>query len=148
MTAPQLLTFLAIFLGVRVAVAQSSDPPSQPTANELVRMTVTNELKQQAADHSHWMFRMQHEEPGKKVVEEIIETSHGNLDRLLERNGRPLTTRSRNTGDFSSLFMILNAWPRKSGSASTMRRRHKHCSKSFPTPCCLSRRVDKVTWST
>jgi hypothetical protein len=92
MIASKLLIILLASVTTHAAVAQAGRLPSQSSVNELVRRMVSNELKQQAADHSHWMFRLQHEEPGNTLVKQVIETSQGNLERLLERDGKPLTT--------------------------------------------------------
>lgn len=80
---------LVLSCPVWLAHADSGRQPSSP-AQELVQRVVSNELNGQSADHSHWMYRMQHEESGNSVVKEVIETSQGNLERVVERNGRPL----------------------------------------------------------
>jgi hypothetical protein len=69
-----------------------SGPPLAPqgTAQELVQRVVNTELSSQAADRSHWMYRMRHQESGTDVVKEVIETNQGNLERLVERDGKPL----------------------------------------------------------
>jgi hypothetical protein len=62
----------------------------QAPADELVQRVVNKELSAQAADRSHWMFRMRHQESGVDVAKDVIETNQGNLERLVERNGKPL----------------------------------------------------------
>jgi hypothetical protein len=64
-----------------------------------MRKVVTHELSAQAADHSHWMFRMQHDEGGNSVVKEVVETTDGNLERVVERNGKPLTAAEQKEED-------------------------------------------------
>jgi hypothetical protein len=56
---------------------------------------VTNELKFQAEDHGHWMYRLEKEESGKKQVLQILETNNGSLSRLLSVDGRPLDTKQQ-----------------------------------------------------
>jgi hypothetical protein len=80
---------LVLFCPALLAHADSGRQHSSP-AQELVQRVVANELNGQSADHSHWMFRMQHEESGNSVVKEVIETANGNLERVVERNGKPL----------------------------------------------------------
>jgi len=65
------------------------------SANELVRQVVTNEMKFQNEDHSHWMYQLEKEESGKKQVQEILETKNGSLSRLLSIDGRPLDTKQQ-----------------------------------------------------
>ncbi|MGA8149629.1 MAG: hypothetical protein WB952_01535 [Terriglobales bacterium] len=59
-------------------------------AHELVRKVVINELKVQSGDLSHWMYRLEKEESGRRQVEEIVETNDGSLSRLLSIAGHPL----------------------------------------------------------
>jgi hypothetical protein len=65
------------------------------SANELVRRVVANELKSQADDHGHWMYRLVKEESGRKQVQEILETNNGSFTRLLSIDGRPLDARQQ-----------------------------------------------------
>lgn len=60
------------------------------SAVNLARNVVTNELKVQGEEHSHWMYRLDKEESGRKQTLEILETNNGSLSRLLSLNGRPL----------------------------------------------------------
>jgi hypothetical protein len=65
------------------------------SAGELARRVVTTELKVQDEDHSHWMYRLEKEESGRKQVEEILETNKGSLSRLLSIAGRPLDAKQQ-----------------------------------------------------
>jgi hypothetical protein len=65
------------------------------SADELVRKVVTKELKFQAEDHCHWMYRLEKEESGNKQVQEIVETNNGSLSRLLSIDGRPLDAKQQ-----------------------------------------------------
>jgi hypothetical protein len=64
-------------------------------ANELVRRVVVNELKSQIEDHDRWMYRLEKEESGRKMAQEILETSDGSLSRLLSVGGHPLDTQQQ-----------------------------------------------------
>jgi hypothetical protein len=56
-----------------------------------VRVVVGNELRSSEKDHSHWMYRDHDVEPGKNVVKECVDTSGGQLCRILQRDGHVLT---------------------------------------------------------
>ena len=85
-------TLAIILLGV--PASPQSVPSSQVSANDLTRRVITNELKFQD-DHTNWMYRLEKEQYGKKLVEEIIETKTGSLSRLLSINDRPLTAKQQ-----------------------------------------------------
>ena len=84
-----------ILLGTTV----SPQSVREGSANDLVRRIVTNELKAQDEDHSHWMYRMEVEDREKREVREIIETQYGDLSRLLYVNGRPLSEEEQRKED-------------------------------------------------
>ncbi|MGC2195940.1 MAG: hypothetical protein WA628_14780 [Terriglobales bacterium] len=65
------------------------------SANELARKVVTNELKIQAEEHGHWMYRLEKEESGRKQVQEILETNNGSLSRLLSIGGHPVDAKQQ-----------------------------------------------------
>jgi hypothetical protein len=68
---PAAFTLAIILLGI--PARPQSAPSGQVTANELARRVISNELKFQG-DHTNWMYRLEKEQYGKKLVEEIIET--------------------------------------------------------------------------
>jgi hypothetical protein len=71
------------------AAAVSSNP------QQLVRTVVGNELRNTQNDHSHWMYRDHDIEPAKNVVKACVETSAGQLCRVLERDGHVLTSQEQ-----------------------------------------------------
>lgn len=75
----------------------AGEPVVTPAVNpqDLVRAVVWNELRSSEKDHSHWMYRDHDVEPGKNVVKECVETSAGQLCRLLERDGHVLSEAER-----------------------------------------------------
>src|SRR6202795_3381881 len=89
-------TLTVVLLGV--PARPQSVPSSQVSANDLARRVITNELKFQD-DHTHWMYRLEKEQDGKKQVKEIIETKEGSLSRLLSINDRPLTAKQQREED-------------------------------------------------
>jgi hypothetical protein len=77
------------------ALSQTDSERLGMSANELARRVVTNELKFQAEEHGHWMYRLQKEESGRKQVLQILETNNGSLSRLLSIDGRALDTKQQ-----------------------------------------------------
>jgi len=88
----------AILLGSS-ALAQPDFEKPGISAHELARRVVTNELKFQAEDHGHWMYRLEKEEFGRKQVLQILETNNGSLSRLLSIGGRGLDLQQQEKED-------------------------------------------------
>ncbi|MBV9481697.1 MAG: hypothetical protein JO249_13230 [Acidobacteria bacterium] len=70
--------------------AAASDP------QQLVRAVVGNELRASETDHSHWMYRDHDVEPAKNVVRTCVDTSGGQICRVIERDGHVLTREEQN----------------------------------------------------
>jgi hypothetical protein len=77
------------------ALSQSDSVRVEISAADLARKVVTNELKVQDEEHSHWMYRLEKEESGRKQAQEILETNNGSLSRLLSIDGRPLDAKQQ-----------------------------------------------------
>ena len=85
-------TLLSAALLLLLPAAESRQPP----ATQLVRHVIAHEMQAENQDHSHWMFRLQETKPGTGArTEEVIETPHGWVRRLLAINGRPPTPQER-----------------------------------------------------
>jgi hypothetical protein len=66
------------------------EPRTDP--NRWVRHAVENELRAEQQDTSHWMFRLRTQQPNRKAeVDEVAETTQGDLKRPLILDGRKLT---------------------------------------------------------
>jgi hypothetical protein len=89
------IVIVIVILFASSVLPQSDSERLGMSANELARRVVTNELKFQAEDHGHWMYRLQKEENGKKQVLQILETNSGSLTRLISVGGRPLDARQQ-----------------------------------------------------
>jgi hypothetical protein len=89
------VAIVTIILLASSALSQSESERLGLSAGDLARKVVTNELKFQNEDHGRWMYRLEKEESGKKQVQEILETNHGSLSRLLSMDGRPLDAKQR-----------------------------------------------------
>ena len=64
-------------------------------AVDLARKVVTNELRVQNEEQSHWMYRLEKAESGRKQIQKILETKNGSLSQLLSIDGHPLDARQR-----------------------------------------------------
>jgi hypothetical protein len=84
------LSYLAL-IAVLICAAQVSSAAERADPEQLIRAVVGNELRASEKDHSHWMYREHDVEPGKNVVQECVDTSEGQVCRVLERNGHELT---------------------------------------------------------
>jgi hypothetical protein len=73
-------------------VPSAAAPDNSPSAKDLLRAVVENELKEQAADHSHWAYESKSPASGKGCKEtHVIQTKDGEIGRLVAIDGRPLT---------------------------------------------------------
>jgi len=62
---------------------------------DLARQVVTNELRVQNEEQSHWMYRLEKAESGTKQIQKILETKNGSLSQLLSIDGQPLDAKQR-----------------------------------------------------
>lgn len=95
------LLLLTIFFFVPSWVAHSAAAPiglphasaaaKEPDPQELVKRMVQNELNAAKNDSTHWRFRKLDAKPDKKETWDVIETKSGEIQRLLEIDGHPLT---------------------------------------------------------
>jgi hypothetical protein len=86
---------LTIILFTPNALSQSGFVEVKMAAVDLVRGVVTNELRVQAEEQNHWMYRLEKVEAGRKQVQNILETNNGSLSQLLSIDGHPLDARQR-----------------------------------------------------
>ncbi|WP_433975208.1 hypothetical protein [Tunturiibacter lichenicola] len=68
--------------------AQESKDSKDP--REIVRVAMNAELDADLNDHSHWRYR-DSQKDGTDTVSIVVETGHGSVKRLIEKNGRPLS---------------------------------------------------------
>ena len=67
----------------------------QRNARGLVQSIVNNELKQDASDHSHWMFRDANKVHGKSTVKLVVQTAEGAVKKTIQINGHALSPQQR-----------------------------------------------------
>jgi hypothetical protein len=66
--------------------------PSPEPPEELVRRVITNEVRAEDQDHSHWMFQLETAtKNSQKEIDEVLETKDGDLKRPIQINGRKLS---------------------------------------------------------
>lgn len=92
------VTWGICFASILLATGAAGQARMAP--NQLVRQVIAHELQAENKDHSEWMFRLQHTGADRQTkTEEVIETPHGWVRRLLAINGRPLTPEQRAQDD-------------------------------------------------
>jgi hypothetical protein len=84
---PSCIILLPALLLAVPARGQSSDPK----ALAAVRAAVASELSANQTDKSNWMYRDHDSVPGKDAVYQAVETPQGELRRMIELNGKPLS---------------------------------------------------------
>jgi len=72
---------------------QSPEPVS--SAQDLARKVVTNEARMSKEDQSLWSYQKTTRKAGGDEERAVIQTKHGDLDRLLLVNGKPLDAREQ-----------------------------------------------------
>jgi len=117
-TSAVALFLVSILLCSAAAQDQSERTPSNEPAQDLVRRVVTNELRSEQQDHSHWMFRLDTRRPnGQEEVDEVVETKDGDLKRALLMNGRNLTSEQREKADKRLQQLVHNPEPLRKARA-------------------------------
>jgi len=82
---------------------------SQPAALEALRSAVAAELEAAHTDKSIWMYRDRDDTPDKRGTYQTIETREGELRRLIELNGQPLTPAAAQAEDNRILKFVADA---------------------------------------
>jgi len=85
----------AVILLAPNALSQSGSPEVEMQALDLARNVVTNELRVQNEEQSHWMYQLEKAEDGRKQIQKILETKNGSLGQLLSIDGHPLDAKQR-----------------------------------------------------
>lgn len=88
------LVSATLFIGAAAGQARPQQPPDQ-----LVRQVINHEVQAEEHDNSYWMFRLQQTQSGAPQTQEVVETPHGWVRRLLAVNGKPLTSQERAKDD-------------------------------------------------
>jgi hypothetical protein len=83
-----------------LALAQShtpseTQPPLPQDATQYARDIIQHQLQAEAADHTHWRYRIHREDEKGSQDRDVIDTKEGQIARTLFINGQPLTTEQR-----------------------------------------------------
>src|SRR6201999_3442995 len=78
-----------LLLFVPFASAQTPSD-ARPSANDLVRRVITNELQLQDQDQSRWMYEVETVNAGVKETKAVAGTKDGTVTLLIARHGQPL----------------------------------------------------------
>jgi hypothetical protein len=70
-------------------------PPLPNDATQYVRETIKYQMAADAADHTHWRYRIHREDEKGAQDRDVIDTKEGQLARTLLINGQPLTAEQR-----------------------------------------------------
>lgn len=89
------LVVLANLLPVGTLLMRAQEPKDP---KEIVRVAMNAELDADLNDHSHWRYR-DAQKDGTDTVSIVVETGHGSVKRLIEKNGRPLSAADAKTED-------------------------------------------------
>src|SRR5882762_7377042 len=73
------------------ALPQNASGDAGLSAGDLLRRVVNSELKAQADDHSHWIYRLKAGVSGREEEKVVVQTRDGYLARLRLVNGQPIT---------------------------------------------------------
>jgi hypothetical protein len=90
-----LLVLLASLFAVGT-LPMRAQAPKDP--REIVRVAMNAELDADLNDHSHWRYR-DAQKDGTDTVSIVVETGHGSVKRLIEKNGRPLSAEEAKAED-------------------------------------------------
>jgi hypothetical protein len=90
------------------ALPGESAVKSTISANQLAAEVVQNELRAQTDDRSLWKYRESSQEDGTTKLFEVVDTRQGEIRRLLEINGKPLSAQQRLAEDARIRNLIEN----------------------------------------
>ena len=93
------LILFFVMAGFVPALSQSPAPDTLPPlpkdATQYVRETLKYQMAADAADHTHWRYRIHREDDKGAQDRDVIDTKDGQLARTLLINGQPLTAEQR-----------------------------------------------------
>lgn len=65
-------------------------PLHAQNARSLVQQTVNVEIAKDRADRSRWIYYEVNKKPGNSIEQWVAQTSHGEVNRVIKRNGKPI----------------------------------------------------------
>ena len=86
---------IAIAAALIFALPFSRASAQELSPKELVKQVVYNELQADKNDHSRWIYLDHDREPGKNVVQVVVETAEGAIRKTIEKDGHALDAEQR-----------------------------------------------------
>jgi len=90
-----LLLCASLCVAMHAQTTADTLPPLPKDANQLVKDAIKHQLQADAADHSHWRYRIHREDEKGSQDRDVIDTKDGQIARTLLINGQPLTAEQR-----------------------------------------------------
>lgn len=84
-TAATNRTAAVLLLGFLACTAARAQNPK-----EFVQQAVNTELAAERSDHSLWLYHETDRKPGSAIVQWVAESTSGDVDRVIEKNGSPV----------------------------------------------------------
>lgn len=94
-----LLISVSLALAMEGQTTTGSLPPLPQDANRFVKDTIKHQLEADAADHTHWRYRIHREDEKGSQDRDVIDTKEGQIARTLLINGQPLTAEQRSADE-------------------------------------------------
>ncbi|MGZ4898051.1 MAG: hypothetical protein ACXV8X_00200 [Candidatus Angelobacter sp.] len=91
--AAMFLMSATLALSLQAQTATETLPPKD--ANQYVKDTIKHQMEADAADHTHWRYRIHREDEKGSQDRDVIDTKDGQIARTLLINGQPLTAEQR-----------------------------------------------------
>jgi hypothetical protein len=87
---------MALALAQGPAKSATENLPALPEdATQYARQAIQRQMQADAADHTHWRYRIHREDDKGTQERDVIDTKEGQIARTLLINGQPLTTEQR-----------------------------------------------------
>jgi hypothetical protein len=96
----------------QTGTASENLPPLPPDATQYVRETIKSQMQADAADHTHWRYRIHREDDKGTQDRDVIDTKEGQIARTLLINGQPLTAEQRGADEARMKKLVEDAGER------------------------------------
>ena len=94
-----LLLCASLGMAMHAQTTADTQPPLPKDANQLVKDAIKRQLEADAADHTHWRYRIHREDEKGSQDRDVIDTKDGQIARTLLIDGKPLTPEQRSADE-------------------------------------------------